>query len=101
MKDANEVQVSTSNPSEQTISPARLFTNVYDKDYSYRYLTSRKVAGKTCDILELTPKKASQLTKAELAIDKTGTITGGNIFEKNGNQYQYEVSSATLNPAFS
>jgi outer membrane lipoprotein-sorting protein len=87
MKDANEVQVSNNNPSEQTMSPAKLFTNVYDKDYNYRYLASRKIAGKACDIIEMTPKKAGQFTKVELAI------------EKNGNQYQYEVSSAALNPA--
>ncbi len=99
MKDANEVQVSNNNPSEQTMSPTKLFTNVYDKDYNYHYLTSRKVAGKTCDIIEMTPKKTGQFTKVELAVEKSGAIAGGNIFEKNGNQYQYEVSSATLNPA--
>lgn len=99
MKDAKEVQVSNNNPSEQTMSPAKLFTNVYDKDYNYRYLTSRKVAGKACDIIEMTPKKAGQFTRVELAIQKNGSIAGGNIFEKNGNQYQYEVSSASLNPA--
>jgi chaperone LolA len=101
MKDANEVQVSNNNTSEQMMSPAKLFTNVYDKDYNYRYLTSRKVAGKPCDIIEMTPKKAGQFTRVELAIDKAGKIAGGNIFEKNGNQYQYEVSSAALNPALS
>jgi chaperone LolA len=99
MKDAKEVQVSNNNPTEQMMSPAKLFTNVYDKDYNYRYLTARKVSGKACDIIEMTPKKAGQFTKVELAIDKAGTIAGGNIFEKNGNQYQYVVSSATLNPA--
>jgi chaperone LolA len=99
MKDANEVQISTNNPLEQSISPAKLFTNAYDKDYNYRYLAARKVAGKAVDVIELTPKKAGQFAKIELAIDKAGTIAGGNIFEKNGNQYQYEVSSASLNPA--
>jgi chaperone LolA len=99
MKDAKEVQVSNNNTTEQTMSPAKLFTNVYDKDYNYRHLTSRKVSGKACDIIEMTPKKAGQFSKVELAIDKAGTIAGGNIFEKNGNQYQYTVSSATLNPA--
>lgn len=99
MKDANEVQVSNSNASEESMTPTRLFTNVYDKDYNYRYLTSRKVAGKTCDVIELTPRKAGQFTRAELAIEKSGQIAGGTIFDKNGNQYQYAVSSATLNPS--
>ena len=98
MKDANEVQVSAYNPSEQTISPTKLFTNFYDKEYSYRYIGSRKVAGKTCEVIELMPvSKSKQFTKVELAIDNSNTITGGNIFEKNGNQYQYEVSGFTAN----
>ncbi len=99
MADANEVQVSTYNPAEQTMSPTKLFTNFYDKEYNYRYLAARKVGGKACDVIELQPAsgKSAQFTKVELAIDKSGAIAGGNIFEKNGNQYQYEVSGFTPN----
>src|ERR1043165_3327352 len=43
MKDANEVQVSAFNPNEQTISPAKLFTNFYDKEYAYKYAGKRTV----------------------------------------------------------
>lgn len=100
MKDANEVQVSTYNASEQSISPTKLFTNFYDKEYSYRYVGTRKVAGKACNVIELAPiNKSKQFTKVELAIDNNSTIAGGNIFEKNGNQYQYEVSGFTANAA--
>jgi outer membrane lipoprotein-sorting protein len=99
MKDANEVQVSNNNPSDQSISPTKLFTGSYDKDYSYRYLTARKAAGKACDVIELKPNKAGQFDRIELAIDKTGAIAAGNIFEKNGSQYQYEVNAYTANPA--
>lgn len=101
MKDANEVQVSTFNPAEQTISPAKLFTNFYDKEYAYRYVGTRKVAGKNCDVIELTPhNKSRQFAKVELAVDKaTSTIAGGNIFEKNGNTYRYEVSGFSPNAA--
>jgi outer membrane lipoprotein carrier protein len=98
MKDANEVQVSNNNPSEQAMSPTKLFTNFYDKEYNYKYVGTRKVAGKPCDIIELLPKAAStQFGRVELAIDKSGAIAGGNIFEKNGNQYQYEVSGFVAN----
>jgi chaperone LolA len=100
MKDANEVQVSAYNPTEQSISPTKLFTNFYDKEYNYRYIDSRTVGGKACDIVEMVPvNKSKQLSKVELAIDKAGTIAGGNLFEKNGNQYQYEVSGFTANAA--
>lgn len=102
MKDANEVQVSTYNPNEQSITPMKLFTDFYDKEYSYRYIGSRTVGGKPCDIIEMIPvSKAKQLVKVELAIDKSGTVAGGNMFEKNGNQYQYEVTGYTANPAIS
>ena len=100
MKDANEVQVSAFNPNEQTISPAKLFTNFYDKEYSYKYAGKRTVSGKSCDIVEMSPiSKGKQFNKVELAIDsKTSTIVGGNIWEKNGNKYQYTVSGFTPNP---
>ena len=100
MKDANEVQVSNYNAADQAITPTKLFTNFYDKEYNYRYIGPRKVAGKACSIIEMTPvNKSKQFTKVELAIDNNNTIAGGNIFEKNGNQYQYEVSGFTANPA--
>ncbi len=97
-KDANEVQVSNFDPNAQTISPAKLFTNFYDKEYNYKYAGTRKVNGKDCNIIELSPvNKSKGFSKVELAIDKSNTIVGGNIWEKNGNQYQYEVSGFTPN----
>ena len=99
MKDNNEVQVNNYNPNEQTISPAKLFTNFYDKEYSYKYVGTRKVNGKNCEVIELTPtNKSKQFSKIELAVDKANnTIVGGNVWEKNGNKYQYEVSGFTPN----
>ena len=98
MKDAKEVQVSNYNPAEQTISPTKLFSNFYDKEYKYRYLGPRAVGGKSCDIIELVPNDASkQLTKLELAIDKNSTIAGGTVYQKNGGQTQYTVSGYTPN----
>ncbi|MBS1771596.1 MAG: outer membrane lipoprotein carrier protein LolA [Bacteroidetes bacterium] len=98
MKETKEVQVSNFNPNEQTISPTKLFTNFYDKEYAYKYIGERTMSGKKCDIIELVPtNKSKQFTKVELAVDKTSTIVGGNIWEKNGNSYQYEVSGFTPN----
>lgn len=98
MKDANEVQITTYNPAEQTMSPTKLFTNFYDKEYKYRYVGARTVAGKNCDVVEMIPLNTSrQFSKVELAIDKTNNIVGGNVWEKNGNQYMYEVNGYTPN----
>ena len=100
MKSGNEVQVSNYNPAEQTMSPTKLFTNFYDKEYKYRYIGARTVAGKACDVVELIPISGSKgFSKVELAVDKSSNIVGGSVYEKNGNQYQYEVSGMTANAA--
>lgn len=100
-KASNEVQVNTYNPAEQTMSPSKLFSNFYDKEYTYKYVGDRVVGGKKCEVVELTPiNKSKGFSKVELAIDKASqTIAGGNIWEKNGNRYQYEVSGFTPNPS--
>ena len=98
LKDAGEVQVTDFNASEQTLSPTKLFTNFYDKEYSYRYAGAKKVGGKNAEVVELTPKTAKQFRKVELAIDaKTNTLIGGTVTEKNGTVYQYSVSNYTPN----
>ncbi len=96
-KESKEVNVSTYNPDEQTISPAKLFSNFYDKEYRYTYKGERKEQGKTCDVIELQPLDAKKkFTKIELLVDKASTIiVGGNIWEKNGNNYKYFVSNFT------
>lgn len=99
-KEAKEVQVSSYNPNEQTLSPAKLFTNFYDKEYNYSYVGQKAVNGKQCDVVAMMPKdKSKQFTKIELAVDKSSnTIVGGTVYEKNGNNYQYGVSNFTPNP---
>jgi len=99
-KESKEVNISNFNPDEQTISPAKLFTNFYDKEYKYSYKGERKQQGKNCDIIELSPLDAKKkFSKIELMVDKSSSIiVGGNIWEKNGNQYQYTVSNFTADP---
>jgi len=100
-KEAKEVQVSNYNASEQGMSPAKLLTNFYDKEYNYAYKGERKEGGKNCDVVELTPKTATQKTqKIELLVDKSSNmIAGGTYWEKNGNKYQYSISNFVANPA--
>ncbi|MBA3829547.1 MAG: outer membrane lipoprotein carrier protein LolA [Taibaiella sp.] len=99
-KDAKEVQITNYNPNEQTLSPSKLFTNFYDKEYKYHFAGEKSFNGKMCNIVELTPVSGSkQFSKVQLMIDKTtSTIAGGSIWEKNGNKYQYEISNYTANP---
>ncbi len=99
LKQANEVQLSNTNASEESMTPASLFTNIHSEDYTYRYLGKRTVGGKHCDIIELKPKKEGSFQRAELAIDAKKTVAGGNVFEKNGSEVRYEVKNISLNPA--
>jgi outer membrane lipoprotein-sorting protein len=98
-KDANEVQISKFDPKEQTISPAKLFTDFYDKEYKYHYIGQKKIAGKNCDVIEMTPiNQDKKFAKIEISVDKaTSVVVGGNVWEKNGNKYAYDISGFTPN----
>lgn len=99
IKATNEVQITDYNPDAQTISPTKLFTsNFYDKEYSYKYAGERKVNGKIVDVIELTPKGSDKaFTKVEMAVAKDNTIVGGQVSEKNGNTYRYDIKNYTAN----
>lgn len=100
MKESNEVQISSFDPNENSFTPSKLFTNFYDKEYSYKYAGEKTVGGKNVDMIELTPtNKTKQYSKVELMVDKaTSVVAGGKMYEKNGNVYSYTVSNYTPNP---
>ncbi len=100
MKESNEVQISSFDPNENSFTPSKLFTNFYDKEYSYKYSGEQTVGGKKVDMITLTPtNKAKQYTKVELMVDKVSSVVaGGKMYEKNGNVYSYTVSNYTPNP---
>ena len=100
MKESNEVQISSFDPNENSFSPSKLFTNFYDKEYSYKYVGEQTVGGQKVDVIHLTPtNKSKQYTKVELMIDKSkNVVAGGKMYEKNGNVYQYTVTGYTPNP---
>ncbi|NDC41792.1 MAG: outer membrane lipoprotein carrier protein LolA [Chitinophagia bacterium] len=97
--DTKTIWTYNANPAEQSVSPAKLLTNFYDKEYKYKYAGERKENGKSCDVIELTPNdKGKQVTKIELLVDKaTSMIAGGNIWSKNGNKTQYTISGISQN----
>jgi outer membrane lipoprotein-sorting protein len=101
MKESNEVQISSFDPNENSFTPSKLFTNFYDKEYTYKYVGEQTVGGKKVDVINLTPtNKSKQYSKVELMIDKAqSVVAGGKMYEKNGNVYQYSVSGYTPNPA--
>lgn len=96
----NEVQITEYNPDAQTISPSKLFTNDFlDKEYKYSYVGKRKINGKVCDVVELTPNSSDkQFSKVQMSITANNTILGGQVWEKNGNTYRYDITDYSPNP---
>jgi outer membrane lipoprotein carrier protein len=98
-KTANEVTINDIDPNENTLSPTKLFTNFYDKEFTSKFISEKKVGTSTIATIMLTPTKARQFTKVELTVDVTKKIiTGGKVYEKNGNVMSYTISGFTSNP---
>ena len=82
-------------PSVNSITPQKIFTNFYDKDFLYKLNGDTKVGTKMVQQVELTPTdKSKPFFKVLLNIDKRNqAISSTKIFEKSGNIYLYEISN--------
>ena len=98
---AKEVQVSSLDNSSGSITPQKLFTNFYDKDFLFVLGQDLKKGGKTYKVVELTPiDKTKSFFKVVLEVDKaTSVIMSTRVFEKNGNRYLYAINSINTNAA--
>ncbi|MBN9350891.1 MAG: outer membrane lipoprotein carrier protein LolA [Chitinophagaceae bacterium] len=98
-KSAGEIQITKINPKDNTLTPQRLFTDFYQKDYLYKLNDDIVKNGRIVQEVELTPlDKTQPYFKVLLEIDKaTRNITGARIFEKAGNRYLYTISSSKPN----
>ncbi|MEN9571297.1 MAG: hypothetical protein RL172_2528 [Bacteroidota bacterium] len=100
-KSTNEVTITRLDPSTNTITPQKLFTNFYDKDFLYKLNGEKNAKGKILQEIELTPiDKSKPFFKVLLYVDKAGkTISGAKLFEKTGNRFNYTVTGFTPNAA--
>ena len=98
-KSTNEVTITKLDPSVNTLTPQKLFTNFYDKDFLYKLNGEKTVKGKTLQEIELTPTdKSKPFFKVLLYVDKaSNVISSAKLFEKTGNRYNYAVSSMKPN----
>lgn len=98
-KSANEVTISKLDASSGMITPQKLFTNFYDKDFYYILNGEKKVGGKTIQEIEMTPiDKSKPFHKVYLQVDKTAkTVYSTKVLEKAGNRYSYTVSNFKTN----
>lgn len=103
VKADNEVTITKIDPANNSITPQKMFTNFYDKDFLYKLNSETKSGTKTLQEVELTPiDKSKNFHKVLLSVDKTAqTISSTKVFEKTGNRYTCSVSSMTTNGAIS
>ena len=96
-KASNEVTINKIDPTANSITPQKLFTNFYDKDFLYKLNDNVKLNGKNMQEVELTPTdKAKAFHKVLVYVDNSA-INTTKIFEKTGNRYTYSVNSLLTN----
>lgn len=98
-KSANEVTVNNLNEGGSGMTPQKIFTNFYDKDFYYKLNGTKKVGAKTVQEIELTPAdKTRPYHKVYVWVDKaSNSIYSAKFLEKSGGRYSYTVTS--LKPA--
>jgi outer membrane lipoprotein carrier protein len=100
-KSTNEVTINNVDASGTALTPQKLFTNFYDKDFLYLLNGEKKVGAKTLQEIEMTPTdKSKPFHKVYLQVDKaTKTIYSTKVLENGGNRYTYTVSNMKTNGA--
>ncbi len=100
-KAANEVTISKLDASSGMVTPQKLFTNFYDKDFRYIFNGEKTVNGKVMQEIELTPlDKSKPFHKVYVQVDKKAkTIYSTRVLENAGNRYSYSVTSMKTNIA--
>jgi outer membrane lipoprotein-sorting protein len=102
-KSTNEVTIDNVNSSGTAMTPQKLFTNFYDKDFYYKSNGQTKIGSKTVQEIELTPTdKTRPFHKVYVYIDKaSNTITSARFLEKTGGRYSYTITSLKPNASHS
>jgi outer membrane lipoprotein carrier protein len=102
-KSANEVTMTKVDPTSSAISPQKLFTSFYDKDFLYKVNGEQKKGTQTLIEIEMTPiDKTQNFHKVYLYVDKkTRLVSSGKMLDKNGNRYIYTVNSLDGNAGLS
>jgi outer membrane lipoprotein-sorting protein len=94
-KSANEVTVNNLNEGGSGMTPQKVFTNFYDKDFFYKMNGAKKVGGKNVQEIELTPTdKSRPYFKVYVWVDKgSNTIYSAKFLEKSGGRYSYTINT--------
>lgn len=98
-KSANEVTITSLDGSEGSLTPQKLFTNFYDKDFIYKLNGEKKQGTKVIQEIEMTPTdKTKPFHKLYVYVDKAAKMMNSTkVLEKNGTRYSYNISSMKPN----
>lgn len=98
-KAANEVTVNNLDASSGMITPQKLFSNFYDKDFYYLLNGEKKVGNKVIQEIQMTPvDKSKNFHTVYLLIDKAAqSLYSTKVLEKSGSRYSYTVSGMKTN----
>ncbi len=98
-KASNEVSISNLDPNGAGMTPQKLFTNFYDKDFYSVLNGESKVGAKTIQEIEMTPvDKSKPFHKVYIYVDKAAqTISSTKVLENGGNRYSYGVTNMKTN----
>src|SRR5215204_7634467 len=98
-KSSNEVTITKFDNNSSGLTPQKMFTNFYDKDFLYKLNGEKKQGTKTLQEIEMTPTdKSKPFHKVYVYVDKTGkTLSSTKVMEKSGTRYSYTVNALTPN----
>ncbi len=92
-KAAKECTINKIDPNATTITPQKLFTNFYDKDYLYKLNGTTKGVSE----IELTPLDKTKPIFKMLLYISNNAITSAKFLEKTGNKYLLNISNVNPN----
>ncbi len=96
VKDANEVQISEPNTSEDALTPSNIFT-MYEKGFEYKFIEEKTEGTKQIQVIDIKPLDAKKnFFKIRLTIDKADkNIVRSEVFNKNGSHITYSIRNFT------
>lgn len=101
VKESNEVNVQDYEEGESGEFNITAIYSIYKKGFNYKFLNEVKQAGRTLEVIELTPeKKKSQIAKLQISVDKVDrSVRSWKITNKDGQITTYVINKFTPNPA--
>jgi outer membrane lipoprotein-sorting protein len=98
LKNENEVNIADSDPTNQDMSPAQMYT-MYKKGYKYQLLKPVKEGGVTYDQIELTPEnKTNDVFKVQILVSQADkSIKSVKTFKKNGTRTTFALKNFKAN----